>query len=140
MTKFSLNLCYHWKATLGWGVVLLAGAGYALWISLTPVAQAQTPAQDKPSMVACAVIALEIAKTKCVKITAPTAAYAVATCADYERWVWEYDDELGFAVEVPILVDCGCERVNACLSAIEEYGWANLGVFADLIPRAGPER
>ena len=139
MTKLSLTLRYHWKAALGWGVAVLAGVGYTLWwSSLAPFAQAQTPAQGKPSMVACAVIAVEIAKTKCVRITAPTAERAVATCANYEKAEWRYDSELEEWYEDVQIVDCGCERVNACLDAIDTYGWDNLGVFADLIPRGTP--
>lgn len=141
MTKLSLTLRCHWKAALGWGAVVIIGAGYALWSSLAPVAQAHTPDnQSKPSMVACAVIAVEMSKTKCVRITAPTAERAVATCANYEEYDWEYDSDLGSWEEVVNVVDCGCERVNACLDAIETYGWANLGVFADLIPREAPPR
>ena len=44
-------------------------------------------------MVACAVIAVEISKTKCVTITAPTAKRAVATCTNYEKTEWQYSYE-----------------------------------------------
>lgn len=133
MEKTILILRYHWKAVLGWGLVAL--------FLLGGIAQAQN---NKPSMIACAVIAVEMSKTKCVRITAPTPERAVAVCADYVEVTWDrvYDYVLGewewSEVETPI--DCGCERVNACLNAIETYGWGNLGVFEQFIPRKTPKR
>ena len=121
MTKLSLTLRYHWKAALGWSLTLLVGAGYALWYSLAPVAQAQGLSQGKPSMVACTVILLQAKDDQCLEIMAPTPDRAVVVCGD-----GAVDDF------------CQCENVNICLDAIDTYGWGNLGVFADLIPRGTP--
>ena len=133
MTKTFLTLRYHWKAVLGWTLATsLLSASLAL-------------AQDqKPSMVACAVIAVEMSKTKCVRITAPTPEQAVAVCANYVEYDWEREyDEIEDSwrwVEEERVIDCQCERVTACLSAIETYGWGNLGVFEQFIPRETPKR
>lgn len=82
MTKLSLTLRYHWKAALGWSLTLLVGAGYALWYSLAPVAQAQGLSQGKPSMVACTVILLQAKDDQCLEIMVPTPDRAVVVCGD----------------------------------------------------------